>query len=148
MRILGGSHGAHLSQSNMAVVNEDFTADCMAYQFIVNPQQTKYYLEGQKQVMISQKPAPVPQITESKSTRAEGDSANVSERKITALDENLRISTHPSPEFNEAEEPSSFVLKPDLVERAGASRNALDEAIEEAKAVKDLVCSPLARTIL
>lgn len=130
----------------MAVVNEDFTADCMAYQFIVNPQQTRYYLEGQKQVMIAQKPAPVPQIPEQNLAGAEGDNDHAAKQKTTRLDENSRNSARFSPEVNEAQEPSSFMQKPDLVERTGANRNALDEAIEEAKAVKDLVCSPRART--
>lgn len=130
----------------MAVVNEDFTADCMAYQFIVNPQQTRYYLEGQKQVMIAQKPAPVPQIAEQKPAGAEGGNDHAPEKETTRLDENSRIPARSSPKYNEAQEPSSFIQKPDLVERTGANRNALDEAIEEAKAVKDLVCSPRART--
>lgn len=125
----------------MAVVNEDFTADCMAYQFIVNPQQTRYYLEGQKQVMIAQKPAPIPQITEQIFAGAESDNDHAPKKETTRLDENSRISARLSPE---PQEPSSFMQKPDLGERTGASRDALDEAIEEAKAVKDLVCSPRA----
>lgn len=124
----------------MAVVNEDFTADCMAYQFIVNPQQTRYYLEGQKQVMIAQKPAPLPQITEQNFAGAGGDNDHAPKQETTTLYENSRISARLSPEYIEAQEPSSFMQKPDLVERTGANRNALDEAIEEAKAVKDLVC--------
>lgn len=155
VRILGLSHGAHLIQSNMAVVNEDFTADCMAYQFIVNPKQTMYYLEGQKQVLTAQKPAPapapapapVPQIIEPKPARAEGDNDHAPEKETFRLDENPRIATRPSPEFNEIEEPCNSMQKQHLVERTGANRNALDEAIEEAKAVRDLVCSPWVRTI-
>lgn len=131
----------------MAVVNEDFTADCMAYQFIVNPQQTRYYLEGQKQVMIASKPTPIPRIAEQKSAGAGGDNDHAPKKETTGLDENSRISACSNPEFNEAQELNSFMQKSDLVERTGANRNALDEAIEEAKAVKDLVCSPRTRTI-
>lgn len=130
----------------MAVVNEDFTADCMAYQFIVNPQQTRYYLEGQKQVMIAQKPAPLPQIAEPNFAGARGDNDHAPKQETTRLDENSCISARLSPEYNEAQEPSSFMQKPDLVERIGADRNALDEAIEEAKAVKDLVCSKMVQS--
>lgn len=119
----------------------------MAYQFIVNPQQTRYYLEGQKQVMMAQKSPSVPQITEPEPARAESDNDQVPEKETSRLNENPRISTLPSPEFNETEESSNFMQKPNLVESTGANRNALDEAIEEAKAVRDLVCSPWARTI-
>lgn len=118
----------------------------MAYQFIVNPQQTRYYLEGQKQVMIAQKPAPVPQIAEQKFAAAEGDNDHAPQKETTRLEEISRILARSSPEYNEAQEPGSFMQKLDLVECTGANRNALDEAIEEAKAVKDLVCSPRART--
>lgn len=128
----------------MAVVNEDFTADCMAYQFIVNPQQTRYYLEGQKQIMIAQKSVPAPQIIEPKPARAKGDNDHAFEKMTSRFEEDSRIATRPSPEFNKAEEPGNFMQKSDHTERTGAKRNALDEAIEEAKAVKDLVCSPYA----
>lgn len=133
----------------MAVVNEDFTADCMAYQFIVNPQQTRYYLEGQKQVLIAQIPAPVPQTIEPKPARAEGDNNHAPGKETSRLDENPRISTRPSHELNKTEEPSNFMQKKNFTEPTGANRNALalEEAIEEAKAVRDLVCSPWARTI-
>ena len=129
----------------MVVVNEDFTADCMAYQFIVNPQQTRYYLEGQKQIMIAQKSVPAPQIIESKPARVKGDNDHAFEKEISRLEEDSRIATRPSPEFNKAEEPGNFMQKSDHhMECTGVNRNALDEAIEEAKAVKDLVCSPYA----
>lgn len=128
----------------MVVVNEDFTADCMAYQFIVNPQQKRYYLEGQKQIMIAQKSVPAPQIIESKPARPKGDHDHAFEKDISKLKEDSRIATRPSPKFNKAEEPGNFMLKSDHMERTRANRNALDEAIEEAKAVKDLVCSPYA----
>lgn len=118
----------------------------MAYQFIVNPQQTRYYLEGQKQVMIAQKPAPVPQIAEQNISAAEGDNDHALKKETTRVEEISLILARSCPEYNEAEEPGSFMQKLDLVERTGANRNALDEAIEEAKAVKDLVCSPRART--
>lgn len=128
----------------MAVVNEDFTADCMAYQFIVNPQQTRYYLEGQKQIMTAQESVQAPQIIEPKPARAEGDNDHAFEKETSRLEEDSRIATRPSPGFNKAEELGNFMQKSDHMKRTGANRNALDEAIEEAKAVKDLVYSPYA----
>ena len=118
----------------------------MTYHFAVNPKQRVYYLEGQQQAMLAENPDPVPPVMEQGPSKI-GDNmdAHIDApiRKPSAYYDNQDDSLRPSSPKNETVKLSDRVPKTDLMKHKGI-HDALDEAIEVAKAVKDLVCSLIA----
>ncbi len=129
----------------MTLVNEDYPADCIGYQMVLNPDQIIYHVEGYEP----------PQRTDNPSCSASSDGSSISvnesgEPPVSHVGppEMAVKSSEASPQRNSpAPGKEGTVGKTSSATKSGKmlnapgekSRDALDEAIEELTAFKDLV---------
>lgn len=114
----------------MILVTEDYPADCIAYQLVLNHNQAQYYPEGYQGLKTNKL---IPSLE---------SLAAVKPRQ----DPNKEGDSLQPPEFDSLKNLEHFLVKKcssnnitTICEIIGSSRNALDEAIEEVKAVENLV---------
>lgn len=140
---------ADSNEPDVAVVIEQYTADCMSYQFVVNPNQRQYYIEGQREALSIKDPlVSAPSATTSLPPKPDGKPGKKPElrgnpcvQNLTGNEGNANLSTNERAQNDRTAE----VTRPVPTTGSGKCneivQDALDEAIEESKAVKDLVCS-------
>ncbi len=124
--------------SAVTLVNEDYPADCIKYRFVVNPNQVLYHVKGHQQALRSYQPStPAPSSDTSLSLKR-------SRREIiqqAQTPSRTEESEHdPSGQRHASEEAhvDSQITEATHNKLNKDDRDALDEAIEEARAVKDL----------
>lgn len=121
----------------------------MSYQFVVNPNQRQYYIEGQREALSIEGPlVSAPSATTTLPPKPDGKPGKKPElrdnpcvQNITGNEGNANLSTNQRAQNDQTAE----VTRPIPTTVSGKYneivQDALDEAIEESKAVKDLVCS-------
>lgn len=123
----------------MIVVNETYIPDCIQYRFLVNPKQPHYQLRGYENGPIDQQ-TPTTAVSSDTSLKLKPDKNEIAQMQQTPA---RTEETAPASSLQSCE-----CLKPnketEKVPESAAnslenSRDALDEAIEDARAVKDLV---------
>lgn len=131
-----------LPQADIILVNELYPSDCMIYKCLLNPHQTLYRLAGQQ---VANKAAQAPSSTDSSlvslplkpdklkgppqtPSRTEGSDQSSANRHLELLAKQYA---------NKRAEEASRVIK------RGAPKDALDDAIREAKEVEGLVSGTL-----
>lgn len=140
---------ADLKESNVALVNEQYTADCMSYQFVVNPNQRQYHVEGRRQATPIKDPlVSVPLATLSLPAKPdvkpdEKPDANgyPCAKKPSGNEDDANLPIYRSAQNDQTGESNLSVPATDIEKGNEIVQDALDKAIEESKAVKDLVCS-------
>lgn len=134
---------ADFKKPDIAVVTEQYTADCMSYQFIVNPNQRQYHVEGQPQVVWIEDPTvSAPSIKSSIPPKPDGKpDGRLDERPdddgySCVHNNSVKGGNGDLPIFQKAKDDQTRGrTRPDDI-----VQDALDEAIDEAKAIQDLVC--------
>ncbi|MCJ1461503.1 hypothetical protein MMC07_000100 [Pseudocyphellaria aurata] len=135
---------------DIAVVTEQYTADCMSYQFIVNPKQRQYHVEGQLQaVSIEDPPVLAPSMKPSLPPKPDS-------KPVGKLDEkpddhgssglhniSAKVGDANPPIFQKApNDQTGERTRPVPATGVGkyndTVQDALDKAIDEAKAIQDL----------
>lgn len=152
----------------MALVNEDYPAACMIQQTVLNPNQFRYQVDGYAQrfrteglshpISSDGKTTSSDKVTESlrKPGRAENGLSAISVGATSSILEGLGQAVSPNPLSESLNGSSQHAPSPETGESAGTrspagsdimipklpgptSLDALDEAIEEVAAFKDLV---------
>ena len=130
-----------ISQADAAVVNEDYPADCIKYQALVNPDQVMYHIRG--------RPSNVVKEQEDTTAVVAAESLPLKPEKRANTESSPTPShTEPSEQLS-AQKPAVVIdtvacIPPSNQEAPGSRlqnkpADALDEAIDEMLAVKDLV---------
>ena len=136
---------ADFNESNIAIVNEQYTADCLSYQFVVNPNQRQYRVEGQEEVVSTKDPlVSAPVATSSLPPQSDckpDDNYQPCTQKPSGEEGGADPPVYQSPQNHNASESHRPVIRAGIEKSKEDGQDALDEAIEELKAVKDLVCS-------
>ena len=120
-------------------MNEIYPSDCLMYRFLVNPQQRYYHVEGQEVAHAAPNSPTPPASSETslqvKSDTRKGVQLQQSSSRTEGSDQSLRSQSKDriiDPAIRQQLDKTSIVPPKQ-------SEDALDEAIEETKAVQDLV---------
>lgn len=128
--------------SDVAIVTEQYTADCMSYQFVVNPNQRQYHVEGQRQAVSIKDPlVPAPSTTlplHSKSDNKPDGNCHPCVQKSSGNEGNANPPIHQSTQTDQTGERPRPVRATGTGKCNETVRDALDEAMEEAKAAEHL----------
>lgn len=135
----------------MTLVTENYTADCMSYHVIVNPNQFQYYVKGYQRTLAENTPLP-PQVNDAPPSRVRSDKpvgkhVDGSTSKFNKKKPYHQIQEAP---IVESAPSSTKIFRADVPfnkkiselafrQCENIAEDALDQAIREAKAVKDLV---------
>lgn len=117
----------------------------MSYQFVVNPNQAQYLVDGHPRARsVEDLAVPAPLVAQSLLPKPSDDNNHSSPPNPSETDENASNSKCMGPYIDEAaqlneEIPMSFVEFSENIQ----DQDALDKAIQEARAVKDLVSSEI-----
>ena len=127
----------------MILVNEVYPSDCLTYRFLVNPNQRYYHVEGQEVARAAPNSSTSPASSETslqvKSDTRKGVQPQQSSSKAEGSDQ-FSCSQSKDRIINPA---IGQQLDKTLTVPPKPAENALDEAIEETKAVQDLVSRTL-----
>ena len=120
-------------------MDEGYPADCIAFNSLVNPDQPQYRVEGH--LVAREKTEPAPASSSDLSLQLKPDKSGYSRQPQTpsrtdgSEQESLRV-------FLREAEARALEKERQIAERTkgkGKARDALDTAIEELRAIKDLV---------
>lgn len=147
-RKLRRNNSADFNESDVAIVNEKYTADCMSYQFVVNPDQRQYHVEGQRQAVSTMETlvsAPLaapsfPPKPNGKPNERPDDNDHPCVQKSSANEVVANVPIHQNAQNDRTREGSGPVTATGIGKCNETFQDALDKAIEESKATKDLVC--------
>ena len=124
--------------SDVALVNEVYPADCIKYRFVVNPNQILYHVKGHQQAIRSA------QSSSSLTSPEMSLSLKPSRRELvqqaqtpSKTEGSEQGSLGPIPASNEPHV-TSHITEATYTRPDECEQDALDEAIDEARAVKDL----------
>ncbi|KAI4274586.1 MAG: hypothetical protein L6R38_006057 [Xanthoria sp. 2 TBL-2021] len=126
--------------ANIAVVNEHYPAECIQYRTIVNPDQVLYHVRGRpSNVVVGQEDRPADSAADSLPLKPErrADADPTLTPSTTEASEQLSVHI-PAVVRTAVSAPPSETNPPRSQLQIGPA-DALDEAIEEMLAVKDLV---------
>ena len=121
----------------------------MSYQFVVNPNQRQYHVEGQRQAVSTMEtlvPAPLaapsfPPKTNGKPNERPDDNGHPCVQKSSANEVVADLPNHQNAQKDRTTEWTGSVTATGIGKCNEIFQDALDKAIEESKATKDLVCS-------
>lgn len=124
--------------SDISLVNEVYPSDCIKYRFAVNPKQVLYHVKGHPQVAEPSEPSVPAPSSESSLSLKLGKRELIQQAQTPSVTEESEHSPmawrHVSDETHvDLQNTEKTYTKPDE-----NNYDALDEAIEEARAVKDL----------
>ena len=121
----------------MVLVNETYPADCIIFRILVNPSQPHYRVTGDVRVLsVHQSVTPV--LSFDKSLQLKPDKEELLQLQQTPSRTEGSVQDRSSQSHLEAKLDITEHCK-DPLQASALSDNALDEAIEEAKAIQDLV---------
>ncbi len=117
-------------------MNEIYPADCVMYRFLVNPSQLQYRVDGHEDV-VNAKPSPAQEDSSEvslqlKLAKGAAPSPQQTPSRIESSEKTTSSRRHSNAHIDD--EPPVALFRP-----SETPFDALDDAIEEAKAVKDLV---------
>ena len=147
-RKLRRNNSADFNKSDVAIVNEQYTADCISYQFVVNPNQRQYHVEGQRQAVSTMETlvsAPLaapsfPPKPNGKPNERPDDNGHHCVQKSSANEVVADLHIHQNARNDRIREWTGPVTATGTGKCNEIFQDALDKAIEESKATKDLVC--------
>lgn len=123
------------------MVTEDYLADCISYQLVLNPNQAKYHVEGYQPAATAatpdRYPNDVPPATEPISSRRVTQDLCLQSQMEAHMDTNLAITSHNLKVVKKSPLDNSDAV--DLPTSNKSTLDALDVAMQETLAVKDLV---------
>lgn len=127
---------------SVVLVNEDYPADCIRFRFVVNPQQPQYLVAGHGDATKSPLAAPSTPTKRSLQIKRNKDQLAYLLETPSKTDESamLEVSSNGKPKIDHDVTHVTDSMPSSMGEHA---RDALSEAIEEAKAVQGLVGPPI-----
>ena len=124
--------------SDTTLVNEVYPADCIKYRFIVNPNQVLYHVKGHQQAIRSAQPSVSVTLPEmSLSLKPSRRELVQQAQTLSRTEGSEQGSLGPIPASNEPHV-TSHIAEATYTKLDECEQDALDEAIDEARAVKDL----------
>ena len=121
----------------MVLVNETYPADCIIFRILINPSQPQYRVTGDVRVLSAHQSI-TPVLSFDKSLQLKPDKEELLRLQQTPSRTEGSVQDHSSQSHLEAKLDNTEHCKGPL-QASVLSDNALDEAIEEAKAIQDLV---------
>lgn len=123
----------------MILVNEVYPSDCLIYKSLMKPDQRYYQVEGQDVAPVAEhSPTPIVSSSET-SLQLKPDKSRELQSQNTALRTESSEQNEPKPADDIINNTINQRLTHRLARATSLQYNALDQAIEDAKAVQDLV---------
>ena len=124
--------------SDTTLVNEVYPADCIKFRFVVNPNQILYHVKGHQQVAKALQPLESAQSSEISLPLKLGRRELIQQAQTPSRTEESEPNTLGWRDVSNQAHVGSPVIEATYTKPDGTDHDALDEAIQEARAVKDL----------
>ncbi len=125
-------------QANVVLVNETYPTDCIIFRILVNPCQPQYRVTGDVGVLSAHQSL-TPVLSFDPSLQLKPDKEDLLQLQQTPSRTEGSVQDHSSQNHLEAKLSDNTEHGRGPLQASELSYNALDEVIEEAKAIKDLV---------